>query len=77
MHVEGKQGNSQLTRWQEPELEEIQKKKQFATFGSILSGKKVQRLFREEQCLCDICVTFKSFFRLILHFFFSLIDCID
>ena len=31
-------------------------------------------MFREEQCLRDICVTFKSLFRLILHFFFSLID---
>ena len=33
--------------------------------------------FDEEQGLRDICVTFESLFRLILHFFFSVIDYID
>ena len=36
-----------------------------------------QSVFREEQCLRDICVTFKSLFRLVLHFFIPLIDYID
>ena len=31
----------------------------------------------QEHCSRDICVTFKSLFSLIFHFFFSLIDHID
>lgn len=34
-------------------------------------------VFREEHCLRDICVTFKSLFRLALQIFLSLIDYID
>ena len=34
-------------------------------------------VFREENCLRDICVAFRSLFSLILHLFFSLIDYID
>ena len=44
---------------------------------ALITINSIVGVFREEQCLRDICVTFTSLLCLILHFFFSLIDYID